>query len=256
MTRTWKPVVVRGTAIGTGLPKVIVPLTGSTVDELMAQAGAVVAAAPDVVEWRVDHLHGGAASPPEAATAAARLRRVLGDLPLLATSRTAAEGGLADVSDDAYVAVYRAILATGTADLLDVEVMRGAGCVRTLVDLAHEAGVAVVASNHDFDATPATDEIVRRLLLMAELGADILKIAVMPHDPGDVLTLLTATWETTQLADRPLITMSMAGTGVTSRVAGGVFGSAATFGMVGRASAPGQVEVGALRAALAVVHGG
>lgn len=249
------PVTVRGTAIGTGRPKVIVPLTGSTVDELLAQAAAVVAAAPDVVEWRVDHLGAGGATPGQAAAAALSLRTALGDLPLLVTIRTTAEGGLADVSDDAYVAVYRAVLGTGTADLLDVEVMRGEECVRTLVDLAHAAGVAVVASNHDFDATPAREEIVRRLLLMAERGADVLKIAVMPRDPGDVLTLLAATWETSQRTGRPLITMSMAGTGVASRIAGGVFGSAATFGMVGRASAPGQVEVGALRAALDLVHG-
>jgi len=250
------PVTVRGTAIGTGRPKVIVPLTGGTVEELLAQAAAVVAAAPDVVEWRVDHLEDGRATPSSAAAAGTALRGALGDLPLLVTTRTAREGGLADVADEAYVAVYRAVLAAGVADLLDVEVMRDAATVRTLVDLAHAAGVAVVASNHDFDATPAREEIVRRLLLMAERGADVLKIAVMPRDPGDVLTLLAATWETAQRTDRPLITMSMAGTGVASRVAGGVFGSAATFGTVGRASAPGQVGLGALRAALDVVHGG
>jgi 3-dehydroquinate dehydratase-1 len=250
------PVTVRGTAIGAGRPKVIVPLTGGTVDELLAQAAAVVPAAPDVVEWRVDHLDGGRATPSAAAAAGAALREALGDLPLLVTTRTAREGGLADVTDDAYVAVYRAVLATGVADLLDVEVMRDPGTVRTLVDLAHAGGVAVVASNHDFDATPAREEIVRRLLLMAERGADVLKIAVMPRDPGDVLTLLAATWDAAQRTDRPLITMAMAGTGVASRVAGGVFGSAATFGTVGAASAPGQVEVGALRAALDVVHGG
>lgn len=250
------PVTVRGTAIGAGRPKVIVPLTGGTVDELLAQAAAVVAAGPDVVEWRVDHLDDGRATPEAAAAAGTALRGALGDLPLLVTIRTTHEGGLADVTDDAYAAGYRAVLATGVVDLLDVEVMRDPGTVRALVDLAHAAGAAVVASNHDFDATPALDEIVRRLLLMAERGADVLKIAVMPRDPGDVLTLLAATWETALRTDRPLITMSMAATGVASRVAGGVFGSAATFGTVGRASAPGQVELGALRAALDVVHGG
>lgn len=250
------PVTVRGTVIGTGRPKVIVPLTGGTAEELRAEAAAVVAAAPDVVEWRVDHLAGGRATPEEAAAAGTALRAAVGGLPLLVTVRTAHEGGLADVTDEAYVAVYRAVLATGVADLLDVEVMRDPGTVRNLVDVAHAAGVAVVASNHDFDGTPPRDEIVRRLLLMAERGADVLKIAVMPRDPGDVLTLLAATWDTAQRTGRPLITMSMAGTGVASRVAGGAFGSAATFGRVGRASAPGQVEVAALRAALDVVHGG
>ena len=53
-----------------------------------------------------------------------------------------------------------------------------------------------------------------------------------------------------ELADRPIVTMSMGGLGVVSRLAGQVFGSAATFGMVGTASAPGQVGVADLKAAL------
>lgn len=258
MTTTTTPaptaVTVRGTAIGSGRPKVIVPLTGGTLDELLEQAAAVVAAAPDVVEWRVDHLAGGRATPDEVAAAGTALRGALGGLPLLVTIRTADEGGLADVTDDEYVAAYRAVLGTGVVDLLDVEVTRGEDTVRTVVDLAHAAGAAVVGSNHDFDATPAREEIVRRLLLMEARGADVLKIAVMPRDPADVLTLLAATWDTAQRASRPLITMSMGPTGVASRITGGVFGSAATFGTVGRASAPGQVEVAALRAALELLR--
>lgn len=250
------PVTVRGTVLGAGRPKVIVPLTGGTVPALLDQARDVVAAGPDLVEWRVDHLGPGDAAPADVVAAGRELRAALGGLPLLVTIRTAAEGGLAAVADANYVAVYRAVLEAGLADLVDVEVMRDEATVRTLVDLAHAAGALVVASNHDFDATPPREEIVRRLLHMADRGADVLKIAVMPHDPGDVLALLAATWEASGRTERPLITMAMAGTGVASRVAGGVFGSAATFGTVGAASAPGQVELGALRAALAVVHPG
>ena len=66
---------------------------------------------------------------------------------------------------------------------------------------------------------------------MQELGADIPKIAVMPQNKQDVLTLLAATEEMNRNhADRPIITMSMAGTGVVSRLCGEVFGSALTFG--------------------------
>ncbi|MDI5818043.1 type I 3-dehydroquinate dehydratase, partial [Salmonella enterica subsp. enterica serovar Kentucky] len=41
--------------------------------------------------------------------------------------------------------------------------------------------------------------------------------------------------------------MSMSKTGVISRLAGEVFGSAATFGAVKKASAPGQISVADLR---------
>ncbi|MFZ0446775.1 MAG: type I 3-dehydroquinate dehydratase, partial [Bacillus sp. (in: firmicutes)] len=53
---------------------------------------------------------------------------------------------------------------------------------------------------------------------------------------------------------RPLITMSMGGTGVISRLAGEVFGSAFTFGAGKEASAPGQVPVAELRKILKILH--
>ena len=42
----------------------------------------------------------------------------------------------------------------------------------------------------------------------------------------------------TEHADRPIITMSMAGTGLISRLCGEVFGSALTLGAAKKASAP------------------
>lgn len=246
------PVDVRGVRIGAGRPVVVVPLTSADAAALLADAAAVVAAGPDVVEWRVDHLADAAT---EAVVAAGHaLVAALDGVPLLVTVRTAAEGGRAAVDDPAYEALLLAVLDAGIPDLLDVEVGRDAGTVARLVARAHAVGVPVVGSSHDFTGTPGQDAIVARLLGMAEVGADVLKIAVMPHAPEDVLTLLAATCAAARRTDRPLITMAMGELGVASRVAGGAFGSAATFGTVGAASAPGQVELGALRAALAAVH--
>ena len=112
-----------------------------------------------------------------------------------------------------------------------MEAFTGDSYVKEIIEAAHEAGVAVVASNHDFDKTPDKDDIVGRLRKMQELDADIPKIAVMPQNKKDVLTLLAATEEmVSEYADRPIITMSMAGTGLISRLCGEVFGSALTFG--------------------------
>lgn len=90
---------------------------------------------------------------------------------------------------------------------------------------------------------------------MQKAGADLLKLAAMPRDPGDVLTLLAATWQMKECyARQPVITMSMGGTGVISRLAGEIFGSALTFGAAGRASAPGQVGAKELREVLKLLH--
>ena len=77
----------------------------------------------------------------------------------------------------------------------------------------------------------------------------------MPQERKDVLTLLEATEEmASEYAQCPLITMSMSGTGVVSRICGEIFGSAVTFGTAGRASAPGQVDADRLRESLLLLH--
>ena len=90
---------------------------------------------------------------------------------------------------------------------------------------------------------------------MQDLDADIPKIAVSASEQEDVLTLLAATEEmVSEYADRPIITMSMAGTGLISRLCGEVFGSALTFGAVGKASAPGQMNAADLSEILTLIH--
>lgn len=92
---------------------------------------------------------------------------------------------------------------------------------------------------------------------MQDCGADLLKLAVMPQDAADVLTLLSATLEMSEkYAKQPVVTMSMGAKGAVSRLAGEVFGSAMTFGSAGVASAPGQVSVPELKMALEVLRQG
>ena len=55
-------------------------------------------------------------------------------------------------------------------------------------------------------------------------------------------------------ADRPIITMSMAGLGSISRIACEAFGSCLTFGSGAQASAPGQIGAAKLHQALQIVH--
>ncbi|MFZ2527071.1 MAG: type I 3-dehydroquinate dehydratase [Rhodococcus sp. (in: high G+C Gram-positive bacteria)] len=247
--RTITPVRVKNVTIGDGTPTIIVPITGRTPAELHTQ----VAALPDIVdivEWRMDFFH--ALTDTASLVAQARaLAEQLDGIPLLATCRTRHEGGEADLTDAAYADLNVAVAESGSVDLVDVEYGRDRAAVDRVIAVAHARKVAVVASHHDFAGTPPKAEIVARLLEMQNLGADICKIAVMPLGAADVLTLLDATRTMhEELADRPIVTMSMGGLGVVSRLAGQVFGSAATFGMVGTASAPGQVGVADLKAAL------
>ena len=246
---------IGGVALGPGRPKVCVPLTGATVDALVAEAAAVRPAAADLVELRIDRF-AGVADPSAVRGAVAAVRATLdARIPILFTLRTAAEGGGAQPAPDALRDLL--VLAAGLEGVaaVDVEMALPEDLVRAVVDTAHGAGRPVVLSFHDLRGTPAQQEIVARLVRQQELGADVVKLACTPASPEDVLTLLTATREyASRPGALPAITMAMGPLGVVSRIAGETFGSVLTFGTVGAASAPGQVDAVRLRDALDLIH--
>ena len=78
----------------------------------------------------------------------------------------------------------------------------------------------------------------------------------MPKEERDVLNLLNATLMAREQLEIPIVTMSMGGIGTISRLCGESFGSALTFGCVGKASAPGQMELKQLKDILNQIHRG
>ena len=242
------PVVVRNIEIGSGMPKVCVPIVEKTREDILSTAKAICSTEADLVEWRADWYEDVSAFS-EVIKTADMLRSILGETPLLFTFRSAREGGEKELSLESYATLLESVAKTGFVDLIDVEVFSGDDAVKNIIQTAHAHGVKVIASNHDFEGTPAREELVARLC------ADILKIAVMPQTRSDVLTLLSVTEEMSSLhTSRPVITMSMGRTGTLSRLCGEVFGSAVTFASFGKVSAPGQIAIEDLKAGLRLLH--
>lgn len=245
---------IRTKTLGGGRPWIIVPIVGASREEIFQKAREIAAAEADMAEWRADfyeHVFERAAI----METLFGLREILGEIPLLFTFRTRAEGGEKEIAAPQYAALNRAVAESGLADAVDVEIMAGDALVADIIKNLHACRSVVVASNHDFHATPAREEILRRLTKMQEMGADVLKIAVMPQSSGDVLTLMLAVCEMVETrAQKPVVAMSMSALGVVSRIAGEAFGSAMTFGALGKTSAPGQIPVAELRRALDILH--
>ena len=248
------PVLVRNIEIGSGMPKVCVPIVEKTREDILSTAKAICSTEADLVEWRADWYEDVSAFS-EVIKTANMLRSILGETPLLFTFRSAREGGEKELSLESYATLLESVAKTGFVDLIDVEVFSGDDAVKNIIQTAHAHGVKVIASNHDFEGTPAREELVARLCKMQDLGADILKIAVMPQTRSDVLTLLSVTEEmSSRHTSRPVITMSMGRTGTLSRLCGEVFGSAVTFASFGKVSAPGQIAIEDLKAGLRLLH--
>ncbi|MGM9947444.1 type I 3-dehydroquinate dehydratase [Floccifex sp.] len=249
-----KTIEVRNIVFGQGKPKICIPVMGKTIDDLKKEIEDLKGLSFDVIEWRMDHFID-ILNVEKALEAIYLIRNLLKDIVLLATFRTLKEGGEMDISNEDYVSLNKVIIDSKQIDFVDVECFTGEKEVKEIIDYAHENGVYVIMSNHDFDKTPSYDEIIYRLRKMQEYNADIPKIALMPQNKEDVLTLLKATKDMSEkYADRPIITMSMSGMGVISRLAGEVFGSCLTFGAAKKASAPGQINVNELNEVLDILH--
>lgn len=246
-------VKVRELIIGEGMPKICVPIVENRRDEILKMARDIVNSSADMVEWRVDWFEA-VFDTEEVGKVAAELREILGEMPLLFTFRTKAEGGEREITPDQYKKLLLDVAANSSVDMVDVEVFLDNEVVPLICDLK-DRGVIVVASNHDFEGTPPKEEIIRRLFYMQDVGADVLKMAVMPKEQSDVATLMDATKEmVSKYAKRPVVTMSMSEMGIVSRLEGQLFGSAVTFGALKKTSAPGQINVEKLKKGLEKVN--
>lgn len=245
---------VKNLNIGELPVKTIVPITAKTKQQAIEQAKIIAENSnADIAEFRIDLLD--FASDNKAVIALGKeLNQILKNKPLIATIRTANEGGQLKVSDADYEKIYSAYLKQPFMQLLDIEMFRDSGSVKRLTQLAHKNKVLVIMSNHDFDKTPTQQDIEQRLLKQDQLGADVLKIAVMPKSKQDVFTLMNATLNVSQKTPKPLLTMSMGRLGTISRIATANMGGSMSFGMIGEASAPGQIDVKQLKQLLNVVQ--
>ena len=234
----------KGVSIGEGRPGILVSAQGRSAAEVIESVKRL-AGLPAVtgIEIRLDYLDRGRSSD-EIAELAALMNdayEAAGAKLVIATVRTRDEGGEAAFTAPEYARLIASLLSLARMDLIDIEPGRGEELARGLAAAAHEKGVGVIMSHHDFQKTPGVEEMLAILRREKALGGDIRKLAVMPGKPSDVAALLLATALGREEGLSPLITMSMGPLGSVSRVSGEVFGSAMTFAMVGAASAPGQL---------------
>lgn len=247
-------VQLRNITLGRGRPKVIVPITGRTLTDLLTEADSLAEVDLDIVEWRADFLEA-PLSPAEFLAVAAPLRAAVGERPLLFTFRTPSEGGERAISPQQYRDLGVALVESGLVDAIDVEHRFERAAGDAVLAAAGKAKVPALGSFHDFSATPSASDLVELMVAMQRRGCAVAKAAVMPHTPGDVLALMSATWTmTTEHPSTPVLTMAMGGLGVLSRLSPRITGSCATFASVGRASAPGQLPLDELRPVLQLIE--
>lgn len=231
---------IRNLDLNSGKPAVCVPVTEKDSAGIIEHIGELSEAA-DLIEWRIDYFED-VFSLEKINAVIKKARDAAKNTPLLCTIRTDLEGGNFPVKSLDYRETIKGIAETGCADLIDIE-YDTLGDDKGLIGEVENCGVKTVLSHHDFNCTPDTKTMYDYLISMKDAGVDIVKLAVMPKEPSDVLRLLQVTNDFHKnFPEVPLITMSMGSIGTISRLCGQTFGSCVTFGADREASAPGQID--------------
>ena len=253
--QTAKAIELHGKPVAGGkFPLICTPLVGRTRAQLLDEARVVLAKKPDILEWRVDFFEG-IANASDVIGVAGAIRALAGGVPLLFTRRSIREGGeKIALSEEQVIALYRAVCESRQIDVIDFEMSNDPAHIAQVREAAKANDIKLILSFHNFSFTPGLETLNQRFLQADQLGADIAKVAVMPRNLEDVLTLLTATLSASQKLRIPLISMSMGPYGSLTRLFGWTFGSALTFAVGASSSAPGQVPIEDLNTVLAILQ--
>ncbi len=248
------PIIIKSIHVTADAPTICVPITGVTAGEIYEAARTQIDMGVRMLEWRVDYF--------EDYRDGEALREVLDTLRdmtretiLLVTVRTTAEGGNAELDEEALSELYDSIAQAHAADIIDVEVFRFADATG-IIERLHERGALVLLSHHEAGRMPTSTQMEQFLVQMADMDGDLIKLAVMPRTFYDTLRLMEAASIFHEKDSHvPMIAIAMGSRGVLSRLTGELFGSCITFAVGDEASAPGQLAFDRTKEAVDFVHG-
>lgn len=235
-------------------PLICLPVVGTTEAGILTELVENLAKGPDLIEWRADFFDS-IADAKQVLALAGRFKNMAGDIPVIFTIRSPQEGGqFITPTKSEVLEMMVAICRNTELDYVDYELRNSEQDIQSLRSVATECGAKLILSYHNFKQTPTKRFLLKKVATAVGLGADVVKLAVMPQTPADVLSLLQTTMEAKQAFGIPLITMSMGTLGSLTRMGGGIFGSSVTFAVGKTASAPGQIPIMELRKVIARLH--
>lgn len=245
-----------GRMIGEGdQPLVCTPLVGKTRNLILTELNDIIEKKPDIIEWRADFFDA-IVDTNEVVSIAKEIAANAGDIPVIFTFRSNCEGGnyIPDFSAEAAFELIAAVCRNTDVEYVDYELSNLPNYIKKLRQIASQTNTKIIASFHNFDMTPDKETLLQKAVEAKKYGADVVKLAVMPSNLNDVLSLLSVTLEAKKTIDIPIITVSMGTCGAVTRLFGGVFGSAVTFAVGRDSSAPGQIPIEELQAVLNVIQ--
>lgn len=211
--------------------KIAIPIFQEKCEDVIEVAQDCIEKGADVLEFRIDALKN-----PDIGEIKSTIKEI--DFPMIATNRIQSEGGSFKGSEDERINILYEC--AGLVDYVDIELQ----CDDDYINKIHDTGTKTIVSYHDFEKTPDLNEIMYIVDKEHELG-DIAKVAFMPQDLEDTLTILAVLSHC-----EDTIAISMGDLGSYTRVMASKFDSPITFAAGTDVTAPGQIDIETMKALL------
>ncbi|AMD17644.1 3-dehydroquinate dehydratase [Methanobrevibacter sp. YE315] len=211
--------------------KIAIPILEENCKQVIEVANDCIGKGADILEFRIDGLKN-----PDINEIKKTIEEI--SFPMIATNRISNEGGFFKGSEEErFEILYECC---DLVDYVDIELQSDDEYINKI----HDTGVKTIVSYHDFKKTPKLNEILYIVEKEQELG-DIAKVAFMPQDLEDTLTILAVLSHC-----KDTIAISMGDLGSYTRVMASKFDSPITFAAGRDATAPGQIDIETMRALL------
>ena len=211
--------------------KIAIPIFQEKCSDVIAVAEDCIDKGADILEFRIDALKN-----PEISEIKKTIEEI--NFPMIATNRINSEGGSFKGSEeDRFRILYECC---DLVDYVDIELQSDDEYINRI----HETGTKTIVSYHDFEKNPDLNEIMYIVSKEQELG-DIAKVAFMPQDLEDTLTVLAVLSHCENT-----IAISMGDLGSYTRVMASKFDSPITFAAGTDVTAPGQIDIETMKALL------
>ena len=203
--------------------KIAIPIFQERYEDVIEVANDCIDKGADVLEFRIDALKN-----PDIDKIRDTIKEI--DFPMIATNRINTEGGSFKGSEEErFDILYKCC---DLVEYVDIELQSSDEYINKI----HDSGVKTIVSYHDFKKTPDLNEIMYIVEKEQELG-DIAKVAFMPQDLEDTLTILAVLSHCENT-----IAISMGDLGSYTRVMASKFDSPITFAAGTDVTAPGQMS--------------
>lgn len=211
--------------------KIAIPIFQDNCKDVITVANDCIDKGADVLEFRIDALKNY-----DIGEIRATIKEI--DFPMIATNRISSEGGSFKGSEEKRINIL--YQCSDIVDYVDVELQTK----DEYIELIQNTNAKTIISYHDFEKTPDLNEIMYIVEKEHELG-DIAKVAFMPQDLEDTLTILAVLSHCENT-----IAISMGDLGSYTRVMASKFDSPITFAAGRDATAPGQIDIETMKALL------